>query len=89
MMQGDYSSNAMMALLLTTLSGLSTGLGGLLLYLEDEPDFKRLGHLLSFASGVMLYISFMDMMPEAIGAIGFPLANMWVRARMRKCVIRR
>ena len=43
------------------------------------PSAAKLGHLLSFSAGVMLYISFMDLLPEAAEGIGFVKANIAVR----------
>lgn len=39
---------------------------------------KYLGHLLSFSYGVMLFISFMDLLPGAVLEIGYFSANIWV-----------
>lgn len=44
-----------------------------------NPSAKKLGHLLSFSAGVMIYISFMDLLPEAAATIGFAKANFAVR----------
>lgn len=64
------------ALVLSTLAGLSTGLGGILVVLMGRAPSKRaMGHMLSFSSGVMLFISFVDLLPEAMGSIGFLWAN--------------
>eukprot|EP01120_Amphizonella_sp_Union-15-10_P013224 TRINITY_DN6112_c0_g1_i2.p1 TRINITY_DN6112_c0_g1~~TRINITY_DN6112_c0_g1_i2.p1 ORF type:complete len:292 (-),score=36.96 TRINITY_DN6112_c0_g1_i2:22-897(-) len=65
------------ALLISTFSGLSTGIGGLLVLLYGKPSVTKLGHLLSFSSGVMIYISFVDLLAEAVGVIGFFAANFW------------
>jgi len=65
------------AFLIATLSGLSTGLGGLMVLFVGEPSPRKLGHLMSFSAGVMIYISFMYLLPEAIEAIGFLRANIW------------
>lgn len=43
------------------------------------PSASKLGHLLSFSAGVMIYISFMDLLPEAAEGIGFVKANIAVR----------
>ena len=53
--------NTFQAFLLTILAGLSTAIGGLLVISFGSPTFKSLGKMLSFSSGVMLYISFVDM----------------------------
>lgn len=53
------------ALLMTTLAGLSTGLGGLLV-LWFRPGERMLGFSLGFAGGVMLAVSLSDLLPEAM-----------------------
>ncbi|CAI7887800.1 unnamed protein product, partial [Closterium sp. NIES-53] len=65
------------ALALTLVGSLSTALGGALVVLQAVPDIKRLGLLQGFASGLMLSLTFFDLVPEAIEAIGFPAANLW------------
>jgi ZIP family zinc transporter len=65
------------AFLMATISGLSTGVGGILVLIYGQPNHTKLGHLLSFSAGVMLYISFMDLLPEANEEIGFAKANFW------------
>lgn len=54
-----------MALWMTTLAGLSTGLGGLLAVLLP-PTEKVLAAGAGLAGGVMLTISFADLVPEAV-----------------------
>ena len=44
------------------------------------PSDNVLGHLLSFACGIMLYISYADMLPHSIEALGWFAANQWVSA---------
>ncbi|KAL6075909.1 Zinc transporter ZupT [Balamuthia mandrillaris] len=74
----EFKANDMWAsLFLTTVSGLSTGFGGFAVLMFGNPDFWKLGHMLSFSAGVMVYISFMDLLPEAVEEIGFFAANFW------------
>lgn len=56
-------------LVLTTLAGLSTGLGGLLAVL-CKPTERLLAVGAGFAGGVMLTASLTDLMPEAMGFYG-------------------
>ncbi len=53
------------ALLITTLAGLSTGLGGLLCLLRRPTD-RAMAVSMGFAGGVMLTVSLMDMLPGAL-----------------------
>jgi zinc transporter ZupT len=73
------NENIWSALFLTTVSGLSTSIGGLivLLYGSRSVSQEALGHMLSFSSGVMLFISFSDLLPEAISEIGYFSANLY------------
>ncbi|GAM19689.1 hypothetical protein SAMD00019534_028640, partial [Acytostelium subglobosum LB1] len=73
----DYSKNVPTALFMCLISGLSTALGGVFILLMKEPSFKVLGYMLGFSSGVMIYISFLDLLPEAIEEIGFLPANFY------------
>eukprot|EP01113_Clastostelium_recurvatum_P034922 TRINITY_DN4802_c0_g1_i1.p1 TRINITY_DN4802_c0_g1~~TRINITY_DN4802_c0_g1_i1.p1 ORF type:complete len:314 (-),score=82.61 TRINITY_DN4802_c0_g1_i1:36-977(-) len=72
-----YRENATTAMIACAISGMSTAIGGLIIVSNGNPSFTKLGHMLSFSSGVMLYISFMDLLAESIAAIGFVSANFW------------
>ena len=50
-------SNFPIALLLTLLAGLSTGLGGVIVLLTKKFSTKTLSLALGFSAGVMLFIS--------------------------------
>lgn len=54
-----------MAFLLTLLAGLSTGIGGLLAVFSKKTSTSFLTFALGLSAGVMVYISFAEMMPEA------------------------
>lgn len=58
------------ALVLATVSGVSTGLGGLVVMLLGSPSDRSVGRMLGFASGVMLFVSFAHLLPEACEAVG-------------------
>ncbi len=55
------------ALLMTSLAGLATAAGGAIALVKKEISDRQMAALLAFSGGVMLYLSFMEMMPEAIG----------------------
>ena len=64
------------ALSLTMLGATGTAIGGLIIILNPKSPSKRfLGLVQGVAAGLMLSISFLDLMPHAVTAIGFPLAN--------------
>ena len=50
---------------LTVLAGLSTGIGSLIALVAKRTNTKFLCVSLGFSAGVMLYLSFMEMLPEA------------------------
>jgi ZIP family zinc transporter len=66
----DLSGNIVPALILTTLAGLSTGIGGAIAYFIKKPKMIYLSLSLGFSAGVMIYISFMELLPRSIEAIG-------------------
>lgn len=78
----EFAGNAVPALIATLVSGLSTGVGGLMVLFYGKPSNTKLGHMLSFSSGVMLYMSFMDLLYESILKLGFLTANLWFFAGM-------
>jgi len=53
------------AFLLTIIAGSATGFGGLTILLSKRTNKKFLSICLSFSAGVMLYISFAEILPEA------------------------
>lgn len=63
------------AFLLTTLAGLSAGIGGLVVFLIREPKLGYLSPLLGFAAGVMIYVSMVELLLGSIETIGFIWAN--------------
>ena len=67
--------NLSFALLLTTLAGLSTGIGSAIAFFIRRPKYSYLAVLLGFSAGVMLYISFAELLRTAIADVGFVTAN--------------
>jgi ZIP family zinc transporter len=58
------------ALLFSMVSGMSTGLGGLFVICFGQPSLRISGTMLAFASGVMLYVGLMELVPESFYQIG-------------------
>ncbi len=58
-------SNVQLAFLLTIIAGLSTGLGSLIAFFIKGKSTKVLTFTMGFAAGVMLYVSFLEIFPEA------------------------
>lgn len=67
--------NVAFALILTTLAGLSTGIGSAIAYFIKKPRYSYLAVLLGFSAGVMIYISFAELLKTAIDDVGFQTAN--------------
>lgn len=58
-------SQAVFAFILTLLAGLSTGIGSLLALLSKRTNTKFLSLSLGFSAGIMIYVSFMEMLPQS------------------------
>ena len=58
-------NNMLFALGLSLFAGLSTGLGGLFVLLFRKTNTKFLSVALGFSAGVMIYVSFVELFPEA------------------------
>jgi len=74
-MSNDLSSNHNFAFIMTIVAALSQGVGGLVALLGMGDSGASTAHLMSFATGVMLYLSFMDIMVDTVGKIGDLWAN--------------
>lgn len=68
------TQNFVSALILTTLAGLSTTFGSLLSLLYKKPGPVYMAFTLGFSSGVMVLISFTEMLSEGIHTLGFNYA---------------
>ena len=62
-------NSILLAFLLTMIAGLSTGVGSLIAFFAKRTNTKFLSAALGFSAGVMIYISFMELMPEALGML--------------------
>lgn len=56
----------LIAFLLTLGAGLATGIGGLISFIQKRDNHKFLSLFLGLSAGVMVYVSFMELYPEAI-----------------------
>jgi ZIP family zinc transporter len=66
-------SNIVDILVLSTLAGLATGLGGLIAIIK-KPGRKTLGFLMGLAAGIMITLSFLELMSEASKIYGLSVA---------------
>ncbi|MFP4107538.1 MAG: zinc transporter ZupT [Desulfonatronovibrio sp.] len=58
-----------LAFLLTALAGLSTGIGSFIAFFTSHTNKTFLSMALGFSAGVMIYISFVELIPEALGKL--------------------
>ena len=64
-------STVALALLLATLAGLSTTLGSLLALVIRAPGRRFMALSLGFAAGVMVLVSFVELLPKGMEVLGF------------------
>lgn len=60
---------------LTLFAGLSTGLGSLVVIFSRRPSLRLLSFGLGFASGVMVYVSLVELLPQAMRIAGGQLGE--------------
>ncbi len=69
-MEGVFKmSNVGVAILLTALAGLSTSIGGLIAIFSKNTNNKFLAFSLGVSAGVMLYVSFMELLTKSISTL--------------------
>ena len=66
----DIPSDIGMAFALTLIAGLSTGIGSAIAYFIKKPKLSYLSISLGFSAGVMIYISFVELLATGIEGIG-------------------
>ncbi len=59
----------LIALGLTLVAGLSTGIGSLMAFFSKHTNTRLLAGALGLSAGVMVYVSFMELMPDALTAL--------------------
>lgn len=64
------------ALVMTLISSVATGIGGLIVALGGSKNERQASYLLNFSFGVMLYISFADILADTSQKIGWLQANL-------------
>ena len=60
------TSNILFALGLTLFAGLSTGIGSAIAFFAKKTNTKFLSTALGFSAGVMIYVSFTEIFPQAL-----------------------
>jgi len=76
----NLPQNFIPAMLITLFAGLSTAIGGGIAFIVKKNNLKALSVGLGFSAGVMIFISFTDMLPEAskLLAVNFPYSHEWL-----------
>ena len=76
------SSQLLFAFILTIIAGLSTGIGSLIALIAKKTNKSFLSLSLGFSAGIMIYVSFMEMMPTALeeltGIYGTKTGNLYL-----------
>ena len=63
------------AFLLTLFAGLSTGIGSLIALIAKRTNTNFLSFALGLSAGVMIYVSFMEMLPNALEMLSEPFGE--------------
>ncbi|HBG58620.1 MAG TPA: zinc transporter ZupT [Porphyromonadaceae bacterium] len=59
----------LIAFLLTLFAGLSTGIGSLIAFIAKRTNTNFLSLALGLSAGVMIYVSFMEMLPKSLASL--------------------
>ena len=65
-----------LALLLSFLAGISTTIGAVAAFFIRKPTHRILGLTLGFSAGVMINVSFVELLTNSMDGIGFFHANL-------------
>ena len=63
------NDNVALALGMTLIAGLSTGIGSLIAFFAKRTNTRFLSAALGLSAGVMTYVSFMELMPQSALAL--------------------
>lgn len=76
----NLPQNFVPAMLITLFAGLATAIGGGIAFIVKKNSLKALSVGLGFSAGVMIFLSFTDMLPEAekLLAVNFPQDYQWI-----------
>lgn len=65
------------ALALTLIAGLSTGVGGLISFISTRDSRRSLSVALGFSAGIMVYVSFAELLSEANRTLAAEMGGRW------------
>ncbi len=71
------SEPILIPILVTVAAGLCTGIGSVAALFVKEFKHRYLSMMLGFSAGVMIYVSFVDLLFKSIREIGLGWANVW------------
>jgi len=72
----NVSGIVLLALLLSFLAGISTTIGAVVTFFIKKPTHRILGLTLGFSAGVMINVSFVELLTKSMDEIGFLHANL-------------
>ena len=78
-----FYNNSLFPLLLSTIAGLSTLVGAIIIFFTQSKNEKFLTFALGFSAGVMIAVSFMDLFPTA----GFCIVFVWNQNRTENALL--
>ncbi|WP_363322815.1 zinc transporter ZupT [uncultured Muribaculum sp.] len=67
--------NIVVALLLTLVAGMATAVGALMAFFTKKGNNHHLSGALGLSAGVMVYVSFMELVPDAVEEMGAVVAD--------------
>lgn len=70
-------SNVLLAFGLTLFAGLATGIGSAIAFAAKRSSYRFLSISTGFSAGVMLYVSFMEIMPKGAAALTAAYGDYW------------
>jgi ZIP family zinc transporter len=70
-------SNVVLAFGLTLFAGLATGIGSAIAFAAKRSSYRFLSISTGFSAGVMLYVSFMEIMPKGTAALRAEYGDYW------------
>lgn len=70
-------SNVLLAFGLTLFAGLATGIGSAIAFAAKRSNYRFLSISTGFSAGVMLYVSFMEIMPKGTAALTAEYGDYW------------
>jgi ZIP family zinc transporter len=65
------------ALILTIIAGLSTTIGSIIAFIIKEPSKRFISLIMGFSAGVMILISFVELLQTGIETLGFLFGNIF------------